>query len=131
MDFAASDASSGLGRYHAQPSHPICHFAMSDPFYQHHVFICTNVRDDGRACCAERGAQGAQEHAKRRVKALNMNGQGKVRINKSGCLDRCEEGPVMVIYPEAVWYTYVDEHDIDEIIDSHLVEGKVVERLKI
>ncbi len=60
-----------------------------------------------------------------------MNGQGKVRINKSGCLDRCEEGPVMVIYPEAVWYTYVDEHDIDEIIDSHLVEGKVVERLKI
>ena len=104
---------------------------MSDPFYQHHVFICTNVRDDGRACCSERGAQRAQEHAKRRVKALNMNGQGKVRINKSGCLDRCEEGPVMVIYPEAVWYTYVDEHDIDEIIDSHLVEGKVVERLKI
>ena len=82
MDFAASDASSGLGRYHAQPSHPICHFVMSDPFYQHHVFICTNVRDDGRACCAERGAQRAQEHAKRRVKALNMNGQGKVRINK-------------------------------------------------
>lgn len=104
---------------------------MSDLFYQHHVFICTNVRDDGRACCAERGAQRAQEHAKRRMKALNMNGQGKVRINKSGCLDRCEEGPVMVIYPEAVWYTYVDEHDIDEIIDSHLVEGKVVERLKI
>jgi (2Fe-2S) ferredoxin len=54
-----------------------------------------------------------------------------VRINKAGCLDRCDEGPVMVIYPEAVWYTYVDEHDIDEIVDSHLIQGKVVERLKI
>lgn len=52
---------------------------MSDSFYQHHVFICTNVRDDGRACCAERGAQRAQEHAKKRVKQLNLNGQGKVR----------------------------------------------------
>ncbi len=104
---------------------------MSDSFYQHHVFICTNARDDGRPCCAERGAQRAQEHAKKRMKALNLNGQGKVRINKAGCLDRCDEGPVMVIYPEAVWYTYVDEHDIDEIVDSHLVQGKVVERLKI
>jgi (2Fe-2S) ferredoxin len=60
-----------------------------------------------------------------------MNGQGKIRINKSGCLDRCEEGPVMVIYPEAVWYTYVDQQDVDEIIDSHLLSGQVVERLKI
>jgi len=62
---------------------------------------------------------------------LDMNGQGKIRINKSGCLDRCEEGPVMVIYPEAVWYTYVDQQDVDEIIDSHLLSGQVVERLKI
>ncbi len=60
-----------------------------------------------------------------------MNGHGKVRMNKSGCLDRCEEGPVMVIYPEGVWYTFVDQLDVDEIIDSHLVGGKVVERLKI
>ena len=67
----------------------------------------------------------------RRLKALDMNGHGKVRINKAGCLDRCDEGPVMVVYPEAVWYTYVDEQDIDEIIDSHLMGGKVVERLKI
>ena len=80
---------------------------------------------------APRSAQRAQEHAKKRLKALNLNGPGKVRINKAGCLDRCDEGPVMVIYPEAVWYTYVDEHDIDEIVDSHLVQGKVVERLKI
>jgi (2Fe-2S) ferredoxin len=60
-----------------------------------------------------------------------MNGQGKIRINKSGCLDRCEEGPVMVVYPDAVWYTYVDKQDVDEIIDSHLLAGQVVERLKI
>jgi (2Fe-2S) ferredoxin len=54
-----------------------------------------------------------------------------VRINAAGCLDRCEQGPVLVIYPEAVWYTYVDQEDIDEIIDQHLVNGRVVERLKI
>ncbi len=104
---------------------------MSEPYYQHHVFFCTNVRDDGRACCAERGAREAQEHAKQRMKTLNLNGAGKVRINKAGCLDRCEEGPVLVIYPEGTWYTYVDKEDIDEIVDSHIVGGKVVERLKI
>lgn len=104
---------------------------MSPAYYQHHVFICTNAREDGRACCADRGAQQAQEHAKRRLKALEMNGAGKVRINKSGCLDRCEEGPVIVVYPEGVWYTYIDNADVDEIIDSHLVGGKVVDRLKI
>ena len=72
-----------------------------------------------------------QEYAKKRVKKLGLAGPGKVRINKSGCLDRCEEGPVVVIYPQGTWYTYVDETDIDEIIDSHLVEGKIVERLLI
>ena len=105
---------------------------MSDTsFYQHHVFFCINERDDGRACCPDRGAKEAQEHAKKRMKQLNLNGQGKVRINKAGCLDRCEEGPVMVIYPQGTWYTYVDKEDIDEIIDQHIVDGKVVDRLKI
>jgi len=101
------------------------------PYYEQHVFICTNQREDGRPCCADRGALEVQAYAKRRLKALDMNGQGKVRINKSGCLDRCEEGPVMVIYPQGTWYTYVDTHDIDEIIDEHIVKGKIVERLKI
>ncbi len=105
---------------------------MSDtPFYKHHVFICMNTRDDGRPCCADRGAQAAQQHAKKRIKALDMNGEGKVRINQAGCLDRCDEGPVMVVYPEGTWYTYVDTTDIDDIIDTHLIGGKVVERLKI
>jgi (2Fe-2S) ferredoxin len=70
-------------------------------------------------------------YAKDKVKALGAAVPGKVRINSAGCLDRCEEGPVMVIYPEAVWYTYVDQEDIDEIIDQHLVHGHVVDRLKI
>ncbi|SNS17783.1 (2Fe-2S) ferredoxin [Noviherbaspirillum humi] len=106
---------------------------MSDkPYYQHHVFFCMNQRDEGgRPCCMNRGAKSAQEHAKRRVKELGLSGEGKVRINKAGCLDRCEEGPVLVVYPEGTWYTYIDQHDIDEIIDEHLVGGKVVERLKI
>ena len=105
---------------------------MSDTsFYQHHVFFCINARDDGRACCADRGAKEAQEYAKKRMKQLNLNGQGKVRINKAGCLDRCEEGPVLVIYPQGTWYTYVDKEDIDEIIDTHLVGGQIVDRLKI
>ncbi len=105
---------------------------MSEPsYYRQHVFFCTNLRTDGRACCADKGAQEAQQHAKRRIKQLELNGPGKIRINKSGCLDRCEEGPVLVVYPEGTWYTYVDTNDIDEIVDSHLVGGKVVERLKI
>ncbi len=69
------------------------------------------------------------DHAKARVKAAGISGPGGVRVNKAGCLDRCEEGPVAVVYPEGVWYTYVDAHDIDEIVDSHLRDGKVVERL--
>ena len=54
---------------------------------------------------------------------------GKVRVNKAGCLDRCAAGPVAVVYPEAVWYTYVDQQDIDEIVESHLKHGRIVERL--
>ncbi|RAA99859.1 (2Fe-2S) ferredoxin domain-containing protein, partial [Burkholderia multivorans] len=76
-------------------------------------------------------AQTMQEYAKKRVKELGLAGAGKVRINKAGCLDRCEEGPVMVVYPEGTWYTYVDKADIDEIVESHLRDGKIVERLKI
>ena len=72
-----------------------------------------------------------QQYAKGRIKALGLNGPSHVRINKAGCLDRCEEGPVLVVYPDAVWYTYVDRDDIDEIIDRHLVGGEIVDRRKI
>jgi len=70
-------------------------------------------------------------YAKKRMKEMDLTGPGKVRVNQSGCLDRCEEGPACVVYPEGVWYTYIDEFDVDEIIDSHLVGGTPVERLKI
>jgi (2Fe-2S) ferredoxin len=100
-------------------------------YFEKHVFFCTNQRDDGQPCCANHDAQAMRDYAKGRIKKLDMNGPGKVRINSAGCLDRCGEGPVLVVYPEAVWYTYVDQADIDEIVDSHLVGNKVVERLKI
>ncbi len=96
-----------------------------------HLFICMNQRDDGRECCAEKGAHAAQQHLKTRVKELGLNRGDNVRINQSGCLGRCEEGPVLVIYPQGTWYTYIDNADIDEIIDEHLVKGKIVDRLKI
>lgn len=79
----------------------------------------------------DRGAEAAFDHMKAQVKKLKLNGAGKVRVNRAGCFDRCGEGPLLVIYPQAVWYTFVDNEDIDEIIESHLVNGKVVERLVI
>lgn len=100
-------------------------------FYQRHVFFCCNQRDNGQACCNDNGASGMRDYAKRRVKELGMAGEDKVRVNIAGCLDRCDEGPCIVIYPDAVWYTYVDKSDIDEIIDEHLKHGRVVGRLRI
>jgi len=103
----------------------------TNSFYERHIFFCTNRRDGGRACCAANNAERLQAYAKSRVKALSLSGPGKVRVNKAGCLDRCELGPVAVVYPDAVWYTFVDEQDIDEIVESHLRDGQPVERLKI
>lgn len=100
-------------------------------YYKHHVFFCLNQRDPPEACCANHDAADLQAYAKKRIKELGLAGEGAVRINKAGCLDRCEEGPIIVVYPDETWYTYVDRDDIDEIIDSHIVHGRVVERLKI
>ena len=105
-------------------------------YYEHHVFFCTNVREPDangnvRPCCASKNAGALRDYAKKKVKVLGLSGAGRVRVNNAGCLDRCEEGPCVVIYPEGVWYTYVDETDVDEIVESHLKDGRVVERLKI
>jgi (2Fe-2S) ferredoxin len=102
-----------------------------DSYFKHHVFFCLNQREAPESCCANHQAQDAWKHCKTQVKALGLHGAGGVRINQAGCLDRCAGGPVLVVYPEAVWYTYVDKHDIDEIISSHLQQGQVVERLRI
>ena len=99
------------------------------PYYERHIFFCLNQRANGEACCADHGAQAAFDRCKSQVKALGLNGPGNVRVNKAGCMDRCQGGPIAVVYPEGTWYTYVDEKDIDEIVESHLRNGKVVERL--
>ena len=98
-------------------------------YYKHHIFFCLNERSNGEASCAQHDAQGAFDHCKARVRAEGLAGPGGVRVNKAGCLDRCAGGPVAVVYPDATWYTYVDDQDIDEIVESHLQGGRVVERL--
>lgn len=100
-------------------------------YYQRHVFFCVNQREGGENCCNNHGATEMRAYCKDKVNALKLSGKGKVRVNNAGCLDRCDEGPVMVVYPEGVWYTYVDKEDIDEIVTEHLQNGRVVERLKI
>ena len=99
--------------------------------FKHHVFFCTNLREDGSDCCQRFDALAMRNYTKQRCKTLGLTGEGKVRINTAGCLDRCAEGPVIVVYPEAVWYSYVDQEDVDEIIEEHLAHGRVVERLRI
>jgi (2Fe-2S) ferredoxin len=101
----------------------------SNGYYGRHIFFCLNERKNGEDACANHDAQAGFDHCKSRIKQAGLSGPGKVRVNKAGCLDRCSGGPVAVVYPEAVWYSFVDKEDIDEIVDSHLVNGQVVERL--
>jgi (2Fe-2S) ferredoxin len=101
-------------------------------YYERHIFFCCNQREGtDRPSCNGKGASAMRDYAKQRVKELGLAGQGKVRVNMAGCLDRCEEGPCAVVYPDAVWYTYVDRADIDEIVEEHLRHGRPVERLRI
>lgn len=105
---------------------------MDDQFYSTHIFCCTNRREPGakRGCCASRGSETLRDYAKKRVKELGINTQGnKVRVNAAGCLDRCELGPVMVIYPEGLWYHYETEADVDAILDAHFVQKTTLPRL--
>ena len=104
---------------------------MTQPYYKHHIFFCLNQRDNGQDCCAQHNAQELFDHCKAQAKAQGVAGVGGVRVNKAGCLDRCAGGPVAVVYPEAVWYTFVDLNDIDEIISEHLQHGRVVKRLQV
>jgi len=99
-----------------------------DLFFQHHVFCCNNERPAGhpRGCCKHKGGESLRNYMKARVKEEGIPG---ARVNISGCLDRCELGPVMVIYPDGVWYTYSSPADVDDIIESHLKNGKIVDRL--
>jgi (2Fe-2S) ferredoxin len=100
-------------------------------YYRYHVFFCVNQRTGGETCCANCDSPKMRDYVKAKIKAMGLAGKGRVRINTAGCLDRCEEGPCVVVYPEGVWYTYIDKDDLDEIIEEHLVGGRVVERLRI
>lgn len=99
-------------------------------YYAHHVFVCTNHRPDGhrRGSCAGKGAEPLRDYLKAKVKELGLDG---VRVNSAGCLDRCELGPTLVIYPEGIWYAYRTTDDLDEIIEVHLRRGGRVDRLML
>ena len=100
-------------------------------FFDKHVFICCNQRSGTERCCNNHGATQLLDYMRNEVKALGLTVEGKIRINKAGCLGRCEDGPVMVVYPEQRWYTFIDTEDIDNIVAEHLLGEQVVERLKI
>ncbi|KGP63265.1 2Fe-2S ferredoxin [Legionella norrlandica] len=99
--------------------------------YTKHVFICTNQKAPGKQCCANSGGEEFFDFMKSKLLELDLHGPGKVRVSKSGCLGRCSSGPCIVIYPEGVWYTYSSFVDIEQIIKSHLINGKIVEELLI
>jgi (2Fe-2S) ferredoxin len=102
---------------------------LDQPYYERHIFFCLNERKSGEDSCSKHHAQEGFDRCKHLIKEADLSGKGQVRVNKAGCLDRCAGGPVAVVYPEGVWYSFVDNHDIDEIVESHLKGGKVVERL--
>ena len=98
--------------------------------FRRHVFVCLNERDksDARGCCKHRGAEQIFETLKKGAGKAGLEG---VRVNRAGCLDHCEFGPTVVVYPEAVWYHVPSVEDAQEILRSHIIEGKVVDRLLI
>ena len=99
-----------------------------EPFYRRHVFCCINQREAGhaRGCCADKGSLELREYMKMRAKELGLK---RVRINSSGCLDRCEKGPSVVVYPEGVWYRCENKEDVDEVLEIHVRDGGRVPRL--
>jgi (2Fe-2S) ferredoxin len=101
------------------------------PAFEKHVFVCTNTREAShpRGCCAAKDSNAIRDRMKELIAKAGL--KGKVRINTAGCLDQCEHGATIVVYPEAVWYGFVEVSDVDEIVTSHLIGGKPVERLRL
>ncbi len=97
--------------------------------FERHVFVCQNSRPEGapRPSCTRDGKSDLLPQLQMYLKAAGIG--NTIRINKSGCLDQCEHGPTVVVYPEATWYGRVTPADVAEIVQSHLVEGRPVERL--
>ena len=101
------------------------------PPLERHVFVCINERDPSspKGCCAAKGSHDVR--AKLRQLVFDAGLRGKVRINSAGCLDQCEHGVTVVVYPEAVWYGGVTVDDIDELFREHVLNGRPVERLRL
>ena len=99
--------------------------------FERHVFICTNQREPGsaRGCCSPDGKGELQKLFKQAIAAAGL--KATVRANKAGCLDQCEHGPTVVVYPEAVWYGFVRPEDVAEIVQEHVKDGHPVERLRL
>jgi len=99
--------------------------------YRKHIFFCTNQRSQGRQCCQDADAAAMRLYAKQTLKDKESSAAKGIRVNAAGCLGFCAQGPALVIYPEGVWYTYHNKADIDEIIQEHIIGGKLVSRLLI
>ena len=101
-----------------------------EPVYRVHVFCCTNQRPEThwRGCCASKGSRALCDYMCRRAMVVGVR---RVRINHAGCMNVCQHGPVMVVYPEGVWYRYETENDINDILRSHIIGGVPVERLRL
>jgi (2Fe-2S) ferredoxin len=99
--------------------------------FERHVFVCVNRRSDDhpRRCCGSRG--GEDLRARLKIAAKNAGLKGRVRVNAAGCLDHCEQGATVVVYPEAVWYGGVTADDVDELVQEHLIGGRPVGRLRL
>ncbi len=95
------------------------------------MFVCVNQKAPGKSCCANTGGELYFDYLKAQLLAHDLHGPNKIRVSKSACLGRCGEGPCLVIYPEAIWYTYASFADIDEIIQRYLINGEIVSHLLI
>lgn len=99
-----------------------------EPYFDFHIFVCVNRRPDGhpKGSCAVRGSERLRDYMKARAKQLGI---ARTRVNSAACLDRCELGPCIVVYPEGVWYRIENESDIDRVLAEHVLGGGRVEPL--
>ena len=104
---------------------------MAQPHLERHVFICTNRREEGnpKGSCADKGSDAVRDEFKRLLHERGL--KGRIRANAAGCLDQCARGAAVVVYPEQVWYGGVKVGDVAEIVQSHLVDGVPVDRLRM
>lgn len=99
-------------------------------FFEAHLFVCCNRRPDGheRGSCAAKGSEKLRDYMKVRAKEMGLT---HLRVNMAGCLDRCELGPCLVIYPEGIWYKIETTADVDRVLEEHVRDGGRVRDLML